>query len=89
MSKHKINVGDRVKLTGKFLKNTGQLTGGEGLSTWVVTGFSGSWAITNQELSNTSWFTPDELASDPTLRFRRIAVSNLYKVGTLTTENCP
>ena len=84
----KIQVGDKVKLTGKFLKNTGQRTGSAGLSTWVVTGIDGRWAITDQE-NTLDMFTPEELAADPTLKFRRIAVSNLYKVGTLTTENCP
>ncbi len=28
--------GQRVRLTGKFLRNTGQIAGGEGQSRWVV-----------------------------------------------------
>lgn len=29
-------VGTKVRLTGKFLRNTGQTRGGEGTSTWVT-----------------------------------------------------
>ena len=29
-------VGDKVRLTGKFLRNTGQVAGGEGQSRWKV-----------------------------------------------------
>lgn len=31
-----IRVGDVVKLTGKFLRNTGQMRGGEGSKRWTV-----------------------------------------------------
>lgn len=86
----KIQIGDKVKLTGKHLKSTGQRTGAAGLSTWIVTDIQGSFAVTNQELSPESLqlFTAEELTDDPTLKFRRIHVGNLYKVGTLTVANC-
>ena len=32
----KIHVGDRVRLTGRFLRDTGQMVGGEGRSRWTV-----------------------------------------------------
>lgn len=32
----KIQPGHRVRLTGAFLRNTGQTVGGEGLSRWTV-----------------------------------------------------
>lgn len=92
MAKNTIKVGDKVKLTGKHLKSTGQQTGSAGFSTWVVTAIEGSFAVTNQESSPellSQLYTAEELASDPTLKFRRIHVGNLHKVGTLTSENCP
>jgi len=32
----KFSPGDRVQMTGEFLRNTGQIAGGEGFSVWVV-----------------------------------------------------
>lgn len=32
----KITAGARVRLTGEFLRNTGQIAGGEGQSRWTV-----------------------------------------------------
>lgn len=87
--KNTIKVGDKVKLTGKFLKSTGQQAGSQGLSTWIVTAIERDWAVTNQELSSLEMFTAEELAADPSLKFRRIALANLYKVGELTVDNCP
>lgn len=76
--KPKFQKGDRVKLTGKFLKNTGQVTGPEGSKTWTVLGF---------------WGEGDRFAlvDEPGLDGgqRSIVVANLYKVGTLTADNCP
>lgn len=81
-------IGDRVKLTGKFLRNTGQHTGSEGTRVWTITGFAndGRWAITDQP-SDTSYYTSEEMAADPTLGYRRIAVENLYIVGQLDSRN--
>lgn len=81
MTSKPIAVGDRVQLTSKFLRNTGQYTGGEAQSVWTVTGFchDGRWAITD-ELQTVSLFTDYELAADPTLKFRRIAVANIKHV---------
>lgn len=72
-------IGDRIQLTSKFLRCTGQYTGREPASVWTVTGFSGSWLITD-EPTDTSMYTADELASDPTLAFRRIAPANVQRV---------
>jgi hypothetical protein len=79
---HTINIGDTVRLTAKHLKSTGQIRGGAGLSRFKVTGFDGSWAVTDQELSEAALgsFTAEELAADPSLRFRRIALANLEPV---------
>lgn len=39
-----IAVGDKVKLTGKFLRSTGQIAGPEGSSTWTVLSIDGEKA---------------------------------------------
>ena len=74
-------VGTVVRLTGHFLKSTGQQRGGEGSSRWKVLGSSGdSFVIVNEE-ADTSYFTPEELAADPSLKWRRINKYNLEIVG--------
>ena len=93
MQKSKLKVGDRVKLTGKFLKNTGQRTGSAGLDTWTIVGFWGE----NDEMALVN--EPHLCQSDPTgyedippeerPKWRTINVGNLYKVGTLDLRNCP
>jgi hypothetical protein len=35
-AKKRFAVGDKVRLTGEFLRNTGQIAGSEGQSTWLV-----------------------------------------------------
>jgi len=88
---HQFSVGDTVRLTSKFLKNTGQRRGGEGCSTWTVLGFNriSGWVIVNEEVIEDYYPTPEELAVDPTLKFRRIAAVHLYRVGTQTSRNSP
>lgn len=85
-------VGSKVRLTGKFLKNTGQHRSPEARSTWTITGItSNGWAITNERLSDESlkMFTAEELAADPSLAFRRIALANLHIVGQADSRNDP
>jgi hypothetical protein len=86
-----IKVGDKVKLTGKFLRSTGQGSSKEGRKTWTVTAISGSFAVTDEkhpaDYAHMMW-TDAELAADPSLWFRRIALGNLFKVGTVTVANC-
>lgn len=36
MKQSKFSVGDRVKFTGKFLRNTGQYTGSDAFGEWMV-----------------------------------------------------
>jgi len=68
-----IKSGDRVRMTRKFLQCTGQVTSREASNVWTVTGLCNGdrWAITDEKASEA------ELAADPTLAFRRIAVGNL------------
>lgn len=79
----KFQVGDRVRLTGKFLRSTGQQVGRAGLDVWTVTALQGSFAVTDEPLSAAAlmFYSAEELAADPTLKFRRVAVANLQKVG--------
>jgi len=78
----KLQPGDKVKLTGKFLRNTGQMTGGEGLSRWIVQACScglckdGRFVAVNEPAGD---------GEGP----RHFNAANLYRVGTITTENCP
>ena len=74
-------IGDRVQLTSKFLQCTGQYTGREPASVWTITGLTNGdrWAIVDEPIHDPSMFTAEELAADPTLEFRRIAVGNLQK----------
>lgn len=80
MKQHSFAIGDRIQLTSKFLRNTGQYTGREPASVWTVTGFSGPWLITDEPRPNDGMFSAEELAADPTLAFRRIAPGNVQKV---------
>ena len=73
-------VGSRVRLTGSFLKSTGQQRGREGASVWTVVGNTPSFVIVN-EPADTSYFTPAEMAADPSLKWRRINKGNLEIVG--------
>ncbi len=76
-------VGTKVRLTGVYLKSTGQQRGSEGSSVWRVLGRSGdSFVIVDQELHDwRSMFSPAELAADPSLKWRRINKANLQIVG--------
>jgi len=78
----KIAIGDKVQLTGKFLRSTGQIASREGRKVWTVTGFVMSWAITDELAADAKdWFTAEEIAADPRLLYRKIAVANLKVYG--------
>lgn len=79
-------VGDKVQLTGQFLRSTGQLAGGEGQKVWTVKAvktYSGDCPdiVTVDESAITDYFTAEELAADPSLKFRRINSANLKHYG--------
>lgn len=82
--------GTRVRLSGKFLANTGQRKGGEGQKIWtILEGNAGSpdWVIVNEE-ADVSFFSAEELKADPSLKWRRIARANLTIVGRPSHRNC-
>lgn len=85
-----LKIGDKVKLTGKFLKSTGQGLGREGQKSWTVVGF---W-LNNPEMVfvNEPVAMPEMYADLPESerpKWRTINAANLFKVGTLTSRNCP
>ncbi len=65
MTTKRIEPGTKIKLTAKFLRNTGQYTGPEGISRWVVQACAcglcatGDFVRTNQRSAT---FTPDGYA---------------------------
>ena len=76
MSAPTFAIGDRVRLTAKFLRSTGS---NEGHVRWTVTGFSGSFVIVDEPVSRATraLFTKDEIRQDPTLLFRRFNPANI------------
>jgi hypothetical protein len=89
--------GTKVRLSGKFLRNTGQIAGGEGQSVWTVQECScpgckdGYLVATNEPKDEESlkMFTEEELRDMPYLRMRHIARGNLSILGKLTVRDCP
>jgi len=79
--------GDKVKMTGKFLRSTGQVVGGEGSKVWTVMAFTDDsflrMVIVDELLSPEmlKYFSDAELAADPSLKYRRINALNLVLVS--------
>lgn len=88
----KFNVGDRVRLTSKFLHNTGQFAGGEGNRTWTVVpcdcslctkpSMAGKYVAVDEKMSAMG---PDPEETMP--RHRHINAANLIKVGSPDYSN--
>jgi hypothetical protein len=96
----KLQVGDRVKLTGEFLRNTGQYVGSEGLSEWVITECHCDLCDTDRFVATNQNANTFELihraALDKAIResgsgreslMRHFHAGNLYRVGTLDSRN--
>lgn len=87
--------GTTVRLSGRFLRNTGQQLGGEGQSRWTVQecncrGCTSGLLVATDQLKpeeDLDWFTRKELAETPGLKFRHIARSNLVIHGTPSVRN--
>lgn len=88
--------GETVQLTGKFLRNTGQITGREGMSRWIVQACdcglcrTGSFVCTNERKSAESLrgYTEAELAAHPSLYLRHINAGNLKHYGKPSVRDC-
>ena len=84
--------GDRVKLSGRYLVNTGQRKGGEGCKTWTVQACgcelcAGRGHVAVDEPIAGAWFTADELAACPGLAWRHVAAANLVHLGRPSLRN--
>lgn len=77
--------GDKVKLTGVYLRNTGQIAGGEGRKTWRVVACTcdlcargGFAAVDEPPLDYGQW---DDLPEAERPKHRHINLGNLQRVG--------
>jgi hypothetical protein len=66
--------GDRVRLTGEFLRNTGQIAGGEGQSRWTVLAHDGC-----RLCSDGQFVQVDQRSEDDPERWRHIHAGNLER----------
>lgn len=73
--KKRFNVGDKVQLTGTFLRQTGQLAGGEGQSVWTVVECNCSLCASDR------FVALDEPSSYDETQPRHIMVGNLKHFG--------
>lgn len=77
--------GDKVRLTGEFLRNTGQIAGGQGQDRWIVQACpcrsceQGDWVCTNEPTSQE--YTAEEIRAEPWIVHRHIHRGNLERVG--------
>ncbi len=76
-TKKRLEVGTKIRYTGKFLANTGQYAGGSGLSKWIVQACEcgpcqrGDWVATNEHRE----LYPDEDQSVP--QWQHVARGNV------------
>ncbi len=81
--------GVKVRLSGKFLRSTGQTAGGEGSKVWTVQECPCAMCkardfqavAVNETKSDLSYWSDEELAAMPYLKVRHIAKCNLTIVG--------
>lgn len=94
--------GTKVRLTGYFLRCTGQVTGSEGQSRWIVVACACSLCKTGDYIATDEpsgrkageGHTQAELDSEPGLAWRHFAIGNLQIVGAAPRaadqpEECP
>ncbi len=88
--------GVRFKLSGRFLRSTGQIAGGEGQRTWTVRACEcrscaeGRFVCSDQaQTPEPGWYTAEELAEHPELGWRHFAKDNLVIKGEADIRNSP
>lgn len=91
--------GTQVKLTGKFLRSTGQGVGSEGQKRWTVQPCSCGLCkrgghIRTDEPMTVDYSSPNDPPEErEALKWRHLAIGNVFKVGPdkveLTVRNCP
>jgi hypothetical protein len=75
--------GDRVRFTGEFLRNTGQYTGPEGKLRFTVRACEcaspclPAGYVRVDQPADLDFYTPDEVAGQPCLKWRAIAAANI------------
>lgn len=74
-----INVGDRFRFTGRFLRSTGQMTGSAGMSTWMRIQHDCGLCKRGEHIAGDEF---NEFG-DP----RHFALANVYRVGSLDVRN--
>ncbi len=80
--KQAFKVGDKIRLTGKFLRSTGQYTGHDAHRTWTVLRVeegkygSSDFLTVDQPQEDMSYWTQEEIDADPMLKWRRINAAN-------------
>ncbi len=75
--------GTKVRLSGVFLRNTGQMTGGEGLSKWTVVECDCSLCASGR------FVAVDEPGGATLSGHRHFAEANLVQVGVPSIRNDP
>lgn len=73
MSDPKFSIGDHVRLTGEFLRNTGQYSGRETLSVWIVR------ACDCELCKRGDFVCTNEGSSFEGIEFRHIRIENLER----------
>lgn len=63
-------VGDRVRLTGKFCRNTGQYTGSDANGSWTIIALCDPFVQVDQDIS-------DLYPNEPEMKYRRFHPNNL------------
>jgi len=81
-----------VRLSGRYLVNTGQRKGGEGEKTWTVQACGCELCaarshVAVSELMQGGWFTAAELEACPGLAWRHVAAANLVPLGKPSLRN--
>lgn len=73
--------GTKVRCTGAFLRNTGQYTGSDAHAVWKVLEQKGEFVTVDEVREDLSYWTAEELAANPMLKYRRVHANNLMEVG--------
>jgi hypothetical protein len=78
-------VGDKVRLTGDFLRSTGQFAGGDGMAVWTVQACpcslcrEGRFILTDELRQDDGVFTSADIRREPHLQFRHVNAANVQK----------
>ena len=86
MRAKRFSIGDKVRLTGAFLRSTGQYVGQEAHNRWTVQAHpgcklcaDGRFILTDELRQDDDMFTAEELAANPLLKYRHVNASNVER----------